>query len=1630
MSTVSDVVGKPIININGDWVKSSSFSSSSTVVLDPAAFLENWKKQIQGKHNIPVHQQRLTFACNHSPVSGINLFNWNSTTDDQTAHVPVVGDFVTCLQSWQAILRSKKHNIARLLNPEVLTESDKLPSDLKSKAAEEFRNLGIPCSVYYLSFDKWILALHSQNCQGTTQHCKEVSSLCIQVDKDFQLMDFEVNLHGRFSKSSQPLHFSYNLNGRHVVAHKSMLEQTALYRQGQKMRHSLGKTKVCIDKAADGSSAESLLEVDRTSTLLKQGSGQDYYIPGSKDQELTAVIKNHQLRCIVLPVITLDVQWERLQTLIHPVNVFNERKTLAPVSSTRTQRKNRKEANQAQHLHSEHLLKSTTANHLFRPKTPERAKQKGLLSSKLTKTRCGGILDSQASNSAPKLSSGSFQTDNSNASSSVKQYADPSKSNDLKRPSKKKKRKKGKRNLKNIVSDTSALPPEDTAQKSMLSSNVNDTRVHVSEQISICESLQDVVLFDTSKENYRNQNDVKFGETKPFRIITENANDREFHATPKGETTDTHCSCIIDLSNQNSALLPRENSGSETLKPEKHNYSSLDSSDEISAQNVTPIDLIGGPIHQLLGNGDKNSSHTIESIEAIETSSIHTSISSCNLVMHCNDLLSTNDGQATLEQSRGIKNSPVGYQIGSGSINTKGTVDVASDCKLGTVSEDKGVSDLDSVGYGTGSTSRNVDNTSGKTTFQCDIISVDNYERNKHSTQVGGNADIEGDSHNKKVQVAGGKKAARNTFRLGSSSTSSTNSSGIVNTQSRSGKENNHSIWQKIEKNTGADHIHEPEASNHIQVPLSLASQNALLVANSAFAENNTLVASSETRSQENSSCESNHREQRIRESKTYLKHPNYQGHIASYNQVRTDDISVQTRERHTVGNSHKNATETGKVFQAIKVGHSHLHESIQLFQEEVLNVSQQTDHPKSFLYGGSNLQYISHRKAKIPDANQGDKCRSSSAPSTPHRHSDLLHLSREDFSSRRSTSSIQGTLSQRPSLSSTSDSGDQQVLRTKDQDNEMASTVNISEVKCLLDERSLESRFQKASKTENSETRVFDENSIEQHCTSQYVSEQNISVAIKNAGIARVSTSDKVGSEVPENVFPTGRVMDGTHKVSDSSGQWKLQLLDAPSVMHTETNNGIHKGSSENEKSHLLYDELESMPSIQETDMTNINIVVQRTAEENDRINGVSCKLSSESVSEASSPDVEFKKKAQVIVKSIRSSYQYQVASETIAHAIGSPLAEFEKVLYSVSPVIEPVPCIYRCGNHSRNHGVTNLACRCEIADIPLKNIWNWFEQPSNYGLEVKAEDFQCSKGFGIEQNLFQAYFVPSLSGIQLFRFSDTSQSCSEGAKNSAWQEKNEEMGSAKDFHLPQYGNLHIDTLRALLPKPSAAKENGAPVRSSRMDSSNLSSHDRKHACSTWPEDLTHGNLEILFEYYESELPHKRKPILEKIRELIKSGTGPGSEVFGDPHILESVKLQDLHPASWFSVAWYPIYRIPEGPLRAAFLTYHSLGHFVHRNTSSNAPDRDIVDCIVTPVVGLRSYNAQAECWFIRKQPQFSSEENLPYNPMVVMRERLRTLQETASLMTRGCTKEGTCSKHKDYEFFLKSEKLGVITW
>lgn len=56
--------------------------------------------------------------------------------------------------------------------------------------------------------------------------------------------------------------------------------------------------------------------------------------------------------------------------------------------------------------------------------------------------------------------------------------------------------------------------------------------------------------------------------------------------------------------------------------------------------------------------------------------------------------------------------------------------------------------------------------------------------------------------------------------------------------------------------------------------------------------------------------------------------------------------------------------------------------------------------------------------------------------------------------------------------------------------------------------------------------------------------------------------------------------------------------------------------------------------------------------------------------------------------------------------------------------------------------------------------------------------------------------------------------------------------------------------------------------------------------------------------------------------------------------------------------MAWYPIYRIPEDNFRASFLTFHSLGHLMRRSARINS--QTVENCIVCPVVGLQSYNAQ----------------------------------------------------------------------
>ncbi|KDP45819.1 hypothetical protein JCGZ_17426 [Jatropha curcas] len=165
-------------------------------------------------------------------------------------------------------------------------------------------------------------------------------------------------------------------------------------------------------------------------------------------------------------------------------------------------------------------------------------------------------------------------------------------------------------------------------------------------------------------------------------------------------------------------------------------------------------------------------------------------------------------------------------------------------------------------------------------------------------------------------------------------------------------------------------------------------------------------------------------------------------------------------------------------------------------------------------------------------------------------------------------------------------------------------------------------------------------------------------------------------------------------------------------------------------------------------------------------------------------------------------------------------------------------------------------------------------------------------------------------------------------------------------------------------------------------------------------------------------------------IQELVRGDKSIQHKMYGDPSSLVALNLHDLHSRSWsyihtlvfvlklwkstsatlvsdlpfrYSVAWYPIYRIPDGNFQAAFLTYHSLGHFVHRGTNFGSPSEDA--SVVSPVLGLQSYNAQVECWF---QLQHSAVSQTTKNQSRILKELLRTL-EAASLIATAVVNKGS---------------------
>lgn len=366
----------------------------------------------------------------------------------------------------------------------------------------------------------------------------------------------------------------------------------------------------------------------------------------------------------------------------------------------------------------------------------------------------------------------------------------------------------------------------------------------------------------------------------------------------------------------------------------------------------------------------------------------------------------------------------------------------------------------------------------------------------------------------------------------------------------------------------------------------------------------------------------------------------------------------------------------------------------------------------------------------------------------------------------------------------------------------------------------------------------------------------------------------------------------------------------------------------------------------------------------------------------------------AQMVEHAFVASYRLQVASESLQQATGYPIAVFERLICSASPFIASSSSSFSCDSQDKcldNHPCIPSLFGDQIPNISLQSIWNWYEEPGNYGLKVIVDDPQKQKSCFADRSSFHAHFVPLLSAVQLFGKEAKSQSSFSG-----------DPIFLSCLKASLTGNTLVDT-----------------VNSQAIDdhTSDVYVNGRKELPKVAQPALL-GNADLIFEFFESEQPQRRMPLYNKIMELASGGTA-NNQVFGDPSKLECTNLDDLHPASWFSVAWYPIYRIPEGKLRAAFLTYHSLGYTVQRCMKNDSVGKSTAG-VVLPIIGLQSYNAQGELWF---SPNSEAESSFREITSTLVKERLGILEENALGFARGMVSKDNATvtnRQPDYEFFM----------
>ncbi|CAK8531634.1 unnamed protein product [Lathyrus sativus] len=241
------------------------------------------------------------------------------------------------------------------------------------------------------------------------------------------------------------------------------------------------------------------------------------------------------------------------------------------------------------------------------------------------------------------------------------------------------------------------------------------------------------------------------------------------------------------------------------------------------------------------------------------------------------------------------------------------------------------------------------------------------------------------------------------------------------------------------------------------------------------------------------------------------------------------------------------------------------------------------------------------------------------------------------------------------------------------------------------------------------------------------------------------------------------------------------------------------------------------------------------------------------------------------------------------------------------------------------------------------LGDLWESFKEWSAYGAGVPlvlSGNEPVTQYYNVSLSAIQLYIDPSKPSLRLRK--PSKESDSESAR--------ETSSDSSSGYRHERGARSVVNGSLNQPNFSDASNRGLERVSLGSKPDTCPSSDENGSCSAVGQ--------LVFEYFEREIPYNREPLSDKINDL--------AEQFPQ---LKTYRSCDLSPSSWVSFAWYPIYRIPVGPtlqdLGACFITFHSLSTSSQSLTTINcSKDRDISSKLSLPIFGLAFQKFDVSIW------------------------------------------------------------------